>query len=293
MQRLLKSLSKLEFHKSNPPDWRMVVVDNDSFAAESVSLLELKNGSSVPIIYGGEPHRGIASARNRAVQLAGDADFIAFIDDDEVADPRWLDELLSVQSSFGADIVNGPVLPRFEEPAPSWIQEGRFYHRRRFPTGTQVTWANTGNVLVKNCWLHAVSGPFEERLNLIGGEDSLFFSKVYRLGAKIVWADEAVIEEYNPPSRVCANWLLKRAFRRGNGTVISEAMVRSSSFSKYVFFLKGALRILIGCMLLAPAFLIRGYAGFIRSLMYVSLGMGEISGLFGIRYSEYKRTLGN
>ena len=123
----------------------------------------IKNSFSIPIIYGVEPEREIASARNRAVQLAGNVDFIAFIDDDEVADGRWLDELLAAQEKFGVDVVNGPVLPRFEQEVPPWVVRGRFYNRRRFPTGTLINWANTGNVLIKTSWLHAIPGPFKRQ----------------------------------------------------------------------------------------------------------------------------------
>jgi glycosyltransferase involved in cell wall biosynthesis len=253
----------------------------------------LRDAFSVPVIYGIEPERGIASARNRAVQLAGDVDFIAFIDDDEVADSRWLDELLSAQANFGVDGVNGPVIPRFEQPVPAWVLKGHFYNRRRFPTGTVIKWANTGNVLIKTRWLHAVSGPFSEKLNLSGGEDTLFFSQVNRLGAKMVWADEAIVEEYNPPSRVSANWILKRAYRGGVFNSRLERMIDSSFMITMIRAIKSVLHILLGFFLLIPLSIYRGYAGFVRSLMCISQGMGEISGILGISYMEYKHIHGN
>jgi glycosyltransferase involved in cell wall biosynthesis len=286
-------LHELEFCRSEEPNLRLVIVDNDASSSNRYFVEGLRSVFAIPVIYGVEPVRGIASARNRAVQLAGDADFVAFIDDDEVADSHWLDELLCAQNRFKVDIVNGPVVPRFEQPPPSWVERGHFYDRRRFPTGTAVNLANTGNVLIKSSWLHLVPGPFSEELNLSGGSDTLLFMQVHRLGAKMVWSDEAIVEEFNPPSRVSANWLLRRAFRSGSGSSICERMIGASPVAMLIRVLMIAKHILGGFVLLVPTTLGRGYAGLIRSLMYISCGIGEISGLIGIRSTEYVHTHGS
>jgi glycosyltransferase involved in cell wall biosynthesis len=293
LKRLLSSLRELKFYKSKNPDWRIIIVDNDASVPIKDLVDGLRDAFVIPVIYGIEPERGIASARNRAVQLAGDVDFIAFIDDDEVADSHWLDELLYAQNNFDFDVVNGPVIPKFEQSVPAWVLKGRFHNRRRLLTGTKINWANTGNVLIKTSWLHAVPGPFNEKLNLTGGSDTLFSSQIYRMGAKMVWSDEAIVEEYNPPGRLSANWILKRSFRLGIGTSTIEKMVAQSLMVTMPRFLKGVLHILFGFLLLLPASIFRGYAGYIRSLMYISTGLGEISGLIGISYKEYKHTHGN
>lgn len=288
LQRLLESLRELQF-QSDVPDWRIVIVDNDSAARARDLVNDFRQVFPVPVLYEVQPKRGIASTRNRGVQLAANVDFIAFIDDDEVAHPRWLDELLNVQNNLDVDVVNGPVLPRFEQPVPSWVLRGHFYSRRRFPTGTKIDWANTGNVLIRTYWLQAVPGPFNEKLNLTGGEDSVFFSQICRMGAKMVWADNAIVEEFNPPSRISANWILRRAFRAGNGTSISETVLSSSLTVAVIRVLKSLLHILTGVLLLVPASIYRGYAGLIQSLTYISRGIGELSGVVGIRYLEYER----
>lgn len=293
LHRLLSSLKELKFNKSQTPDWQIIIADNDASASMRNLVEDFKNSSSIPVIYGTASTRGIASARNRAIVLAGTVDFIAFIDDDEVADPLWLDELLHTQQRFDADVVNGPVIPKFEEPAPAWVLKGRFYNKRRFPTGTAITWASTANILIKHSWLHMVPGPFDENLNLTGGSDTLLSFQLWRLGAKMVWSDEAIVEEYNPPGRVSVQWILRRAYRLGTNTAMIETKINPSFLARSTRAMKSLIRILLGFLLLVPASIYRGYAGLIQSLVYINLGVGELSGLAGIRFMEYKHIFGN
>jgi succinoglycan biosynthesis protein ExoM len=293
LKRLLDSLAALKFNKSGIPNWRIVIVENDPSMPSNNVVAGFKASTTVPVTYGVEAERGIPSARNRAVQLAGEVDFIAFIDDDETADPNWLDELLNTQNTFDADVVNGPVLPKFEQTAPAWVLRGGFYDRRRFKTGTKITWANTGNVMIKTSCLQDVPGPFRKNLNLSGGSDTVLFSQLYHLGAKMIWSDEACVYEYNPASRVSTRWILKRIYRQGIDTSVIEINNEASIQVVMIRLLKSISHIIVGLLILLPLSIFRGYAGLVRSLMYIYLGIGEIGGIFGISYMEYKQTHGN
>ena len=103
-------------------------------------------------------------------------DFIAFLDDDETADANWLAELVRVQRVTGADVVTGTVLPVFEVDPPGWAVEGSFFERPRFATGTELTYARTGNVLIAAHVMPAGDpAPFNEAMVLTGGSDTHFF----------------------------------------------------------------------------------------------------------------------
>lgn len=52
--------------------------------------------------------------------------------------------------------------------------------------------------------------------------------------------------------------------------------------------MKGLANIIIGVLILFPLSLFYGYAGFIKSLGRTIFGLGEILGLFGVLYYEYK-----
>ena len=41
--------------------------------------------------------------------------WVAVIDDDEIADPEWLERMCAASERFGADIVGGPQMPVFPD----------------------------------------------------------------------------------------------------------------------------------------------------------------------------------
>ena len=295
LERLLSSLRSQRFNKFQTPDWCVIVIENDSSMPSKTLVDTFKRDFPVPIIYNTESTRGIASTRNRAVQMAGNIDFIAFIDDDEVADPNWLDELLYIQQKYNADVVKGPVLTRFEQEEPEWVTKGRFYERPRYPTGARLEYTNigTGNVLIRHEWLHAVDGPFNEEMNLTGGTNTLFFAQISKLGANSISADSACVEEYQPPGRVSARWLIMRALRTGASTAIVHKMVTKRFKLITIRILKSVVRIFIGIFSLIPLSIYDGYSGTIRSLRMIAIGCGEIGGFLGIRYQEYKNVHGS
>jgi len=277
-----------EFIQNKKPDWNIVVVDNDELATNENFIKELSKDFPVPIIYGVQPKRGIASARNLAVELAGDVEYVAFVDDDEVAEPNWLDELLMGMTRYKADMVAGPVLAAFEVPPEEWILRGGFFDRPRYQTGTGIKLSGTGNLLVSTKWLYKWNGPFEERLNFIGGSDSLFFTKAYKMGAKIIWVDEAIVHEYNSPKRANLKWILKRNLRMGNTIVHVERISEEPIWKRIVRVIKCGGHLLGGILLLIPYGLFFGFPGIVKSLCIFCRGVGELIGKLSFQYEIYK-----
>src|SRR3712207_291321 len=88
--RVLQSLDALRFSSSPEPDVEVVVIDNDPDGSAGATCERAKGATRWPIRYVHEPRRGISQVRNRAVEVTrATADFIAFIDDDEIAEPQW------------------------------------------------------------------------------------------------------------------------------------------------------------------------------------------------------------
>ncbi|HEX7119989.1 MAG TPA: glycosyltransferase [Longimicrobiales bacterium] len=288
LARLLDSVSRLTFRQGPAPEVMIVVVDNDGSGSAREVVERARPALPWPVVYAVEAVQGISHARNRAVAVAldGGADFVAFVDDDEIVAASWLDELVDVQARYAADIVAGPVLPRYEAGTPRWVARGRFFEQPRHATGTPLAFAATNNVLISARLLRSPDGAFDVRFALTGGEDTHFFMRARRRGARMVWADGAVVEDAVPSHRATVRWLLQRHFREGNSIVWCERAVLRERRWIAIRIAKAFGRIGQGALLL-PVGVLRGRAGVVGALCRVLRGAGALSALWGVRYEEY------
>lgn len=292
LARLLAALAELRLG-AEAPALRVVVVDNDAEASARPVVSGLRGRVDLAIAYQVEKRRGIPQARNAALAAAmGWADFVAFVDDDEVPDPDWLAELLRIQREFAADAVTGPCLSRFDTPPPAWIAASGVFERPRWPTGTLRNVAFTGNVLVRTAALAAMPELFDERMALTGGEDSEFFQRFRRAGHRIVWCDTAVVHDAVPPACATLRWILARAYRTG---AIESYIARKHTptpASSVRLVVHGAYCLGRAALLLAASAL-RGRAAAAVALRLGGYGAGRIGGVLGWQYAEYRQVHGS
>jgi glycosyltransferase involved in cell wall biosynthesis len=291
LARLLEGLARLAFQQP-VPDIRIVIVDNDP-EGSARSICQARAASFPwPLKYLVEPRRGIASARNAALDSTDDAEWICFIDDDEVPEPSWLDELLRIQREYDADVVGGSVVSHFPVPPPNWARKGRFFAYNRHPTGARLPYVFTNNVLFRARILTEMGLRFDERWSLNGGEDRHFFQRIGRAGHKIVWANEAIVTEWVPESRVNVRWVLQRGFRYGNSASCIELDLRPGLKTHLKLLAVACYRILKGCFFLPLTWPFGRHLP-ITYLRHICVGAGLLADLFGIHYEEYRRTHGS
>jgi GT2 family glycosyltransferase len=272
---------------------KVVIVDNDPAGSARPVTERWRDRMPHELVYDVEPRRGIPFGRNRAVRLAGDVDFVAFLDDDEVADEFWLRELLRVQRDTGADVVTGTVLPTFEQPPPAWAAAGGFFARQRYATGTRLTWARTSNVLIaQRVFPPDDPAPFNEAMGLNGGDDTHFFHRAHLQGFRIVWADDAIVHEHMPLSRVNARWLFRREYRRGNTLSLCLRDLQDSWWRRFRRVGLGSLNIVRGAGVTLVG-LVRGKATIVAGIRRMAFGAGLLSGLVGLRFDEYSTIHGS
>lgn len=192
---------------------RWIVVDNDpDGSARPVADRATQRGW--PLTYLTQPEKNIALTRNKALDAAG-GDFLAFIDDDEVATPQWLARLLETMQAFEADVVFGPVQGVLPADVPAWIRRCGAFERPGRATGTRMSLGAAGNVLIRRTALSERGHRFDAGFGLTGGEDTDFFWRLNGTGAKLVWCQEALATESVEPSRLSARWILRREFSTG------------------------------------------------------------------------------
>ncbi len=291
LARLLEGLNVLEV-PAESPEIELVVVDNDTEGSGRETCDRLRATIRWPVSYYIESHRGIASARNKALaSVDPTADWIAFIDDDEVPAPNWLVELFRVQRKFDAAVVTGPVLPHFEDDAPDWVRKGGFFDPPRHETGHRLNDSATNNVLFRADIVRGMDRHFDVRFGLTGGEDAHFFRRVALAGHKIVWAASGVVHESVPNSRTTAKWLILRLFRAGNSSTAIELDLFPGVRTLALSMTKGLVWVLIG-LALTPWGLVSGRANLVKAVRYLAFGVGRLAGLAGVRYEEYRTTHG-
>lgn len=279
----LQSLAQLEFECA--AEVSIIVIDNDAKGSARGVVEEARQHCAWPLTYEIEPERGISHARNRSVRvaLAQGAEFVAYIDDDETADSRWLADLMQVQQRYGVEVVSGPVVPNYDPDIPDWVIRGRFFERPRHATGTRLSSTRSGNCLISRVLLSGSEEPFDAAFALTGGSDSHFFRLAHQRGATIIWADAAVVYERVPTSRATVWWLLQRAYRGGASYAASERKVRSRL---PIRLFTGLGRLLLGALLLLPSFAL-GKAAVVQVLVRACVGAGLVSGTFGLVHREY------
>lgn len=284
LQELLKGISELTFQKVPSPEIQVIVADNDSrgTAANVCRSIPMR----WPVKYVIQPRRGISQTRNLAISEVGEVDFIAFIDDDEVPEPMWLDELLWAQRRFGAAAVAGPVLPSFTADVPKWVKKGKLFDRQSHASGDFLDFCSTNNALVARTVFDRVQ-TFDERFGLTGGEDTHFFLKMRRAGFNIAWSSEAIVHERISADRANLGWLLRRAYRGGNSWVLVESTLDKRATTRLVRVAKAFGRIILGG-LRAPVSLFLGKAAVTGALRSICLGAGMLTGLADWEYQEYK-----
>jgi len=268
----------------------ILVVDNDPDG--SAAQLVAGFGSD-RVRYVHEPVPGIAAARNRAVDESSEVDLLIFVDDDEHPAPGWLAAMLATYEHHRAACVAGPVVSEFSEDPEPWITAGRFFVRRRLPTGTELTVAATNNLLIDMAQLQRHGVRFDMVFGLSGGSDTLFTRALVRQGAHLVWCDEAIVYDRVPASRLTREWVLRRARRSGNsasrvalvlaGSVAARAGVRAG------YFARGVVRIAAGSVRRVVGAVTRSAAQDARGRRSTERGIGMVTGVLGHVVYEYRR----
>lgn len=277
--------------RSDSPDSRVLVIDNDPEQSAASAVNSIGGGR---IVYVAEPRPGIAAARQRALDETPADHLLAFIDDDEVPSPDWLQLLLKTWERFDRPAgVAGRVIPQYETEPPAWIRDGAFFVRRSLPTGTPIDAAGAGNLLLDMNQVTALNLGFDVDLGTRGGEDTLFTRQLTSRGGRMVWCEEAAATDLIPTVRMTRDWVLRRAYAHGTVTSMVAVQLAKSATQRALTRLRyaaaGLLRVGGGVVLSAVGFATSNGYRRARGPWMVRRGLGMCAGAAGRVFDEYSR----
>jgi succinoglycan biosynthesis protein ExoM len=211
LQKTLDSLVS-----QNLPDgcsMEIIVVDND-VEESGRSICDSFTNSVVPVKYFVNAERNLSAVRNATMQRAA-GKYLAFIDDDEWAQPDWLAALYAALQEYQADAVFGPVNVIYPKETPDWIADGDMFGKNKHATGAVLKKGATSNALLDAKWVAEQQFQFDPEFGKSGGEDTDFFHRIYKSGGKLVYTNNAVVSETVETHRLNMEYLKKQNVRIG------------------------------------------------------------------------------
>lgn len=190
-----------------------MVVDNDD-EASGQSTCENIAETGLNIRYFVNAKRNLAAVRNSTMEYA-DGELLAFIDDDEWADPNWIESLYISMEKYKADAIFGQVRVYYPEGSPEWIAKGDMFGKDKYETGTVLKKGATSNALLKSHWVKEKDFRFDLAYGKSGGEDTDFFHRIYKAGGKLVFENAAVVSETVESHRLNMEYLKRQNIRIG------------------------------------------------------------------------------
>jgi hypothetical protein len=288
---LAETLASLAAQKTSVR-FAVLVVENDAAGREGLGVAaSWLAAGSLPGMALVEESQGNVHAINAGFSAAlahfPNARHLLMIDDDEVASVGWLDALITAAEATDADIVGGPVVPRFRDDAPRLLRRHPVFWPSHERTGPVAMIYGTGNCLIRRRAFERLGLPaLDPRFNFLGGGDLDFFTRAMRAGLRSHWVQEALITETVPGDRARIGWVLKRGLRIGSINRAVEA--------KQVQDRAGRLKVLLKDLAIVPLALVRAAARLVATRNPViaahplAVSLGRLMAAAGFEQQPYR-----
>lgn len=288
LETTIKSLFELEL----PADIKVeiLIVDNDEHCSAKPIVEKIQPISGIPIRYAVEKAPGLANVRNKALNTSIEfgATHIAFIDDDEISDTKWILEHIEFYNSQKEIYVSsGPTYVKFDKQYPYYIENNDVFKKPTTKKFGQIRkTCASGNVffpldIVKNDNLY-----FSEKYNFSGGEDFEFFKRVNAFGYKIGWNPKAINYEIITKERANIKWILARKYF--NGFAVSQLKFDERTFNiKKAFYIVEKFFTVILNLVISIFSLLLGLTCFLNCCGLTAKNTGKLIGTLSPKSTNY------
>lgn len=252
-----------------------------------------------------EPNLGIPFGRNRAAReaIAGKADLLLFVDDDEVVAEDWLVRMIAGYRSSRALLMGAPLRARMPAEPLSYLQRKMFsnidfrYRHKENRAKKRADLNSTSRVpVVTNNWLAETSLFtdhdiwFDESMRFTGGTDAKLYSDACKAGIATGWVADAFVYETISPDRLSFRYQYQRARDQSN-THMSR---KNLSWPRAAFHaVLGSFVKMPACALLFIAIPFTGGRTTLNAARTLGWIAGRLGYVFGTKSSLYFDVTGN
>jgi glucosyl-dolichyl phosphate glucuronosyltransferase len=218
-----------------------IVVERSPELAESISGYVAEKGYPGIKVHFNDGPQGVSANRNIALeQVAGD--IVAFVDDDAILSPQWVDELIKAFDSDETVVgVTGPVLPLWQDGQVTWFPRELYWILSctyyDYPDQVEVRNGYGTNLAFRREAFQS-AGLFNTRLGVRGrgkggwqepgGEE---VELAYRIknctGKRIVYRPTVEVSHKVYSYRLNVRFIVLRAFWEGYAKALLESKCRS------------------------------------------------------------------
>lgn len=207
--------------------WELIVVDNGSTDRTPSVLAEA--AARLPLVALREPSPGKNRALNRGL-AAAQGELLIFTDDDVIADPAWIANLVAAARRWPeATVFGGRIVLAFPPGTPEWLQQplhGAMNFARYAPAqpeGPTLDLPNGPNFAVRACALEGLRyrediGPEAGAMYAMGSETELIV-RLRDRGSTMVYVPSASVQHVVQERQLGDRYLLGRSYRLGRGQV--------------------------------------------------------------------------
>lgn len=215
----------------------IVVVDNSDGETARAAVEGLAATAPMPLRYLTAHPANISVARNAGCR-ASRGEAVAFLDDDQEAEPGWLAAVLDGLDRLPHDVLFGPITPRFEAPEAVTPSARTLFTRAasdpaghdlfalRRPASQTFVLSTANSVFRRGTALPGLE-PFDPYFGQCGGEDLHLLCRLAQEGRRFGWLPQARATDFVPRHRCGTGYLVRRHF--AGGQAFAAAMIRTSA----------------------------------------------------------------
>ena len=211
--------------------YEIIVVDNGSTDNTREVVEQFSQSTRVRYIH--EPIKGLSQARNTGWQAAS-GKYVAYLDDDAIACPRWLEKIMETFETIkpAPASVGGIAVPIWESERPAWLED------RMLGAYAIVDWGDRARFFKPSTPEHHVGcnvaytrqvlqecGGFNVNLgrkgrNLLSNDENVIRDYIDSHGLGIYYDPAILVEHLVPRERLTRRFMLRRHFWQGISDVV-------------------------------------------------------------------------